>query len=85
MVSELVDLDRIKELCPLIRTDGLQGGLWVPEDGVANPVEICLALAILASKEGVRIVNNCEVTTLFVKRNKRVKYQLIFVKWFFFP
>lgn len=68
-----MDLARVKELCPLIRTDGLQGGLWVPEDGVANPVEICLALAILASKEGVRIVNDCEVggtneETVFVPR-----------------
>jgi glycine/D-amino acid oxidase-like deaminating enzyme len=47
---ELVDLDRIKELCPLIRTEDLQGGIWIPGDGVANPFEICLALSVLAHK-----------------------------------
>ena len=46
----LVDLDRIKELCPLIRTDDLQGGLWIPGDGVANPFEICLTLSVLAHR-----------------------------------
>jgi glycine/D-amino acid oxidase-like deaminating enzyme len=53
---ELVDQDRIKELCPLIRTNDLQGGLWIPGDGVANPFEICLALSILAHKAGAKIV-----------------------------
>ena len=53
---ELVDQDRISELCPLIRTDDLQGGLWIPGDGVANPFEICLALSILAHKAGAKIV-----------------------------
>lgn len=53
---ELVDQDRIKELCPLIRTDDLQGGLWIPGDGVANPFEICLALSVLAHRAGAKIV-----------------------------
>jgi pyruvate dehydrogenase phosphatase regulatory subunit len=65
---ELVDLDRIKDLCPLIRTEDLQGGLWIPGDGVANPFEICLALSVLAHKAGARIVSNCCVEEVVVDK-----------------
>ena len=45
---EIVTPDRISELCPLVRTDDLLGGLWIPGDCVANPFEICVALSVLA-------------------------------------
>ena len=45
---EIVTPDRISELCPLVRTDDLLGGLWIPGDRVANPFEICVALSVLA-------------------------------------
>jgi hypothetical protein len=64
---EIVNPDRISELCPMVRTDDLEGGLWVPGDCVANPLEICLALSILAQEQGVTVVPNCEVGT---KQNK---------------
>ena len=50
----ITDLDKIKEICPLIRVDDLKGGLWVPTDGVANPFEICRGLAALCQDMGVR-------------------------------
>jgi pyruvate dehydrogenase phosphatase regulatory subunit len=31
--------------------DDLQGGLWIPGDGVGDPYQICLSL-ISAAKEG---------------------------------
>ena len=40
--------DRLQEICPLLKVDDLEGGLWVPGDGVANPYEICRALAALS-------------------------------------
>lgn len=58
---EIVKPDRIQELCPMVRIDDLKGGLWVPGDGLANPLEICLALALLAAELGVKIVQHCEV------------------------
>ena len=53
---ELASPDRISELCPLLRTDDLVGGLWVPGDGVGNPYEICRALAALSAEMGVKVI-----------------------------
>eukprot|EP00095_Tigriopus_kingsejongensis_P011061 maker-scaffold23_size669530-snap-gene-1.32 protein:Tk11061 transcript:maker-scaffold23_size669530-snap-gene-1.32-mRNA-1 annotation:"pyruvate dehydrogenase phosphatase regulatory mitochondrial" len=64
---ELVDVDRIGEISPIIKLDDLEGGLWVPGDGVANPLEICLALAQLASKKGVQFVSKCEIERVEVE------------------
>ncbi len=73
----LVEPPQITELCPLVRTDDLEGGLWVPGDCIANPLEICLALSLLAQQEGVKIVPKCEV---YVARTVReyVPNSLIF-------
>lgn len=38
-----------------LRTDDLAGGLWVGEDGQANPVDICMAYAKGARAGGIRI------------------------------
>ncbi len=77
---ELVDQDRIKELCPLIRTDDLQGGLWIPGDGVANPFEICLALSVLAHRAGAKIVQVAilPIFSFFVVRHLNYQYCFLF-------
>ena len=61
----LTDHAKILEKCDLLNPDGLKGALWVPGDGVADPAEICLALAHLATEMGVTVVENCEVKKLF--------------------
>ena len=58
--------ERLQELCPLLRVDDLEGGLWVPGDGVANPYETCRALAALANEMGVQMVKNCSVEEVLV-------------------
>ena len=62
IACEIVDgKDALLKHCPLIKVDDLVGGLWVPEDGVANPVEICFALALESHAEGVKFVQQCEL------------------------
>ncbi len=51
----------IKDLCPLLKVDDLKGGLHVPGDGVANPLEICLGLVHLCHGLGVHVIPHCEV------------------------
>ena len=63
----ITDMDRLAEICPLIRVDDLVGGLWVPNDGVANPFEICRGLAALSKDLGVRLVENCELQEVLTK------------------
>ena len=54
----IVTPDEINEISPLVRTNDLIGGLYVEEDGVANPFEICLALGNIAMENGVSLVEN---------------------------
>src|SRR5512134_1537910 len=42
------------ERFPVMRTDDLQGGLWIPGDGKANPADLCMSLAKGARLKGVK-------------------------------
>jgi len=58
---KMVTPDEIKEISNLVKTDDLIGGMFVEDDGVANPFEICLALGNVAIDKGVHLVENCTV------------------------
>ncbi len=47
---------------PVMRTDDLQGALWLPGDGKANPADLCMSLAKGARQHGVKIIEGVEVT-----------------------
>jgi len=49
---EIVDPQKAKELCPLIRIDDIKGAMWIPEDGVADSYKICLSLLEAAKQKG---------------------------------
>jgi len=59
---EVIDAQRAGELYPLLRTDDLHGGLWIPGDGKANPADLTMSLAKGARNRGVKIVEDIEVT-----------------------
>ena len=46
----------VGERAPGLRTDDLQGGIWIPGDGKANPADLTMSLAKGARQKGVRIV-----------------------------
>jgi glycine/D-amino acid oxidase-like deaminating enzyme len=48
----------IGERFPLLRTDDLAGGIWIPGDGKANPADLTMSLAKGARMRGVRIVED---------------------------
>jgi 4-methylaminobutanoate oxidase (formaldehyde-forming) len=50
------------ERWPLMRTDDLQGAIWVPHDGKANPADVTQALARGARARGARLVEGVRVT-----------------------
>ena len=47
---------------PLLRTDDLEGAIWIPGDGKANPADLTMSLAKGARNRGVKIVEGVEVT-----------------------
>jgi len=59
---ELISAQRAGELYPLLRTDDLQGAIWIPGDGKANPSDLTMSLAKGARNRGVKIVEDVEVT-----------------------
>ncbi|MCH8953496.1 MAG: sarcosine oxidase subunit beta family protein [Proteobacteria bacterium] len=68
--SELVGVERIKGLCPIINTEGprypVLGGLWQPRGGTARHDAVAWGYARAASGLGVDIIQQCEVTGIDV-------------------
>ncbi len=52
------------ERYPIMRTDDLQGALWLPSDGKANPADVTQALAKGARMAGARIFEKTRVTAV---------------------
>jgi glycine/D-amino acid oxidase-like deaminating enzyme/glycine cleavage system aminomethyltransferase T len=50
------------KLWPLMRTDDLQGAIWLPGDGKANPADLCMALAKGAKMRGAKLFEGVAVT-----------------------
>ena len=55
---------------PIMRTDDLQGGIWLPGDGKANPADLCMSLAKGARNRGVKIHEGIEATGVIVEGGK---------------
>ncbi|MCM0021628.1 MAG: FAD-binding oxidoreductase, partial [Tagaea sp.] len=49
------------KLWPLMRIDDLQGAIWLPGDGKANPADLCMALAKGARMRGAKLLEGVAV------------------------
>ena len=58
----LISPQEAGERWPLLRTDDLQGAIWVPHDGKANPADVTMALAKGARQRGARLIEGVQVT-----------------------
>ena len=67
---EVISAQRAGELYPLLRTDDLHGGLWIPGDGKANPADLTMSLAKGARNRGVKVVEDVEVTGVLVENGR---------------
>jgi glycine cleavage system aminomethyltransferase T/glycine/D-amino acid oxidase-like deaminating enzyme len=59
---EVISPREAAELYPLLRTDDLAGGIWLPGDGRADPVDLTAALARGARQRGAQILERVRVT-----------------------
>lgn len=57
---------------PIMRTDDLQGAIWLPGDGKANPADLCMSLAKGARNRGVKMAEGIEVTGIIIENGKAV-------------
>ncbi|MGZ8679254.1 MAG: GcvT family protein, partial [Solirubrobacterales bacterium] len=69
---ELISADEAKEKFPLMSTEGVLGGAWLPTDGYLDPSQLTFALADGARQGGARTYTNTRVTGLEV-RDGRVR------------
>lgn len=67
---ELLTPDQAHERYPLLRVDDLEGALWLPDDGRADPTDLTQALAAGARRGGARIVEGVRVTDVLVDRRR---------------
>src|ERR1700748_1810128 len=66
---ERISPARARELYPILRDDDLQGAIWLPGDGRANPTDLTAALARGARDKGVTISEHTRVTAILTKNN----------------
>ncbi|MEX0340291.1 MAG: FAD-dependent oxidoreductase [Arenibacterium sp.] len=66
---EILTPERIAELHPLARLDGLLGGIYEPNDGHVDPTLATQAMAEVARRGGARIWRNCAVTAIERQQN----------------
>ncbi len=67
---EVLDKKKIKDLYPVINDQDILGGVYMPEDGQADPVGVTNVLAKAARLEGVKIFEKTPVTKILVENNK---------------
>ena len=65
-----VSNEKIKEIYPLINTEDLVGGIYIPNDGQADPVGVTNVLAKAAKQNGAKIIEKCFVKKILIKNNK---------------
>ncbi|MFZ4482264.1 MAG: FAD-dependent oxidoreductase, partial [Rhodoferax sp.] len=63
------------KLYPVMRTDDLQGAIWLPGDGKVNPADLTMSLAKGARNRGVKIVEGIEVTGVIIEHGRAVGVQ----------
>jgi 4-methylaminobutanoate oxidase (formaldehyde-forming) len=68
----LISPSEAGDLYPIMRTDDLQGAIWLPGDGKANPADLCMSLAKGARNRGVQIVEGIEVTGVLIAQGTAV-------------
>jgi glycine cleavage system aminomethyltransferase T/glycine/D-amino acid oxidase-like deaminating enzyme len=66
---ELITPARARELYPVMQVTDLEGAIWLPGDGRANPTDLTAALARGARDQGVMIKERTRVTAVNTKNN----------------
>ena len=66
----LVNPEEIQELHPFINTEGIIGGVHLPEDACVDAGKVSQVLAWKASQKGVKFVSGCGVREVITKKNQ---------------
>ncbi len=67
---EVLNIDQIKKIYPIINEQNILGGIFMPGDGQADPIGVTNLLAKAARKEGVKIFEKSPVEKILKKNGK---------------
>ena len=67
---EVLNIDQVKKIYPIINETDILGGIFMPGDGQADPVGVTNLLAKAARKEGVKIFQNSSVQKIITKNGR---------------
>ena len=68
--SHYLSTPEIEERWPLMNPEGVLGGIYMPSDGSANPIDLTTALAKGARAHGAKIFEHIKVEEVFVTEGK---------------
>ncbi len=69
---EVVDVDQLVERWPLMDPTGVLGGIWIPGDAQASPVETTMALAAVARERGATVIEGISVEQILTQNGRAV-------------
>ena len=69
---EVLNKEKVKSLYPVVNNEDICGGVYMPEDGQADPVGVTNVLAKAARMEGVEIFEKTPVKKILIK-DKKIK------------
>ena len=70
-----IGMDELKERWPLINTEDVLNAYYMPNDGLVNPVDTAMSMAIGARKGGAQIFEETEVLDFEMKNNPSIVVQ----------
>lgn len=70
--GQVISPNEVKERYPIVETDDLVGGIWMPNDGQVNPTDVTTAMAKGARKAGVQIFEQTLVKRILVEAGRVV-------------
>ncbi len=68
--AQYLETEAILERWPLMNPDKVLGGIYMPSDGSANPIDLTMALAKGARQKGAKIIEKIIVTDVLVEARK---------------
>ena len=77
---EVLDKKKVKDLYSVIHDEDICGGVYMPEDGQADPVGVTNVMAKAARTEGVKIFEKTPVEKILIKDGKVTGVQTQFGK-----
>lgn len=67
---EEISVAECKECYPLLNTDGVVGGVYLPKDGQADPSNVALALIKGAQQNGAQVFEHTKVTAISTDKGR---------------